>query len=212
MRRPATVTEVRPHGGRQPEGPMIDVDVRPKAITDTELRRDMLPARRYLTTAEAAAFCGMTQSALRKAAYRGQVRPAGKRGGAGKNTWAIEELERFMTGGRTDGQDEKTRTEADVELRRVVSSGETGRLRAPRRGVRGARPRDLESRPVRGDEPRLRERNAAPRGAGVASSAEGQDPRGIADRWSEEAILQRVLAKAARAKERDGRAGKKRIK
>src|ERR1035441_6324072 len=53
--------------------------------------------RRYLTSAEAAVFAGYRSvSAIRKAVERGALVPAGRRGRT--YTFAIEELERFMTG------------------------------------------------------------------------------------------------------------------
>src|SRR5690606_34505138 len=77
----------------------VDFGAKGKRGDNAELRRLMLPERRYLSTKEAAAFCGMTPNAFRMAAYRGKVRCAGRRGGAGERMWAVAELERFLLGG-----------------------------------------------------------------------------------------------------------------
>src|SRR5450432_3694580 len=52
-----------------------------------------------LTTREAAAYCGYrTPGAIRKAVHQGKLRPAGRRGGTGPQTFEIEELHRFQIG------------------------------------------------------------------------------------------------------------------
>ena len=57
--------------------------------------------RTYLTTREAAAFCGFkTTGAIRKALLERRLTAAGRRGGRGTWMFAIEELERFLLGAR----------------------------------------------------------------------------------------------------------------
>ncbi|MEO7112744.1 MAG: hypothetical protein ABI183_20020, partial [Polyangiaceae bacterium] len=52
-------------------------------------------ARKFLTTRDAAAYCGFTAGALRKAHHDRRVFPAGRRGGTGTCMWSIEDLDRF---------------------------------------------------------------------------------------------------------------------
>ena len=56
--------------------------------------------RRYLTTAEAAEYCGYkTPGALRKAKLEGRIKPAGRRGGGnGAMSWSVDDLDAFMRG------------------------------------------------------------------------------------------------------------------
>src|SRR5829696_5907175 len=58
------------------------------------------PQRRpYLTTREAAAYCGFkTTGALRKAHLEDRVRPVGRRGGKGTWMWSREDLDGFLRG------------------------------------------------------------------------------------------------------------------
>ena len=59
----------------------------------------MTPTRRYLTTAEAAEYCGYdSASALRQAKRRGLVRPVGRRGGVGPLMWSVDALDAFLRG------------------------------------------------------------------------------------------------------------------
>lgn len=51
---------------------------------------------RLLTTPDAAAYCSITPSGLRKAAARGEVRSAGRRGGRGVRMWDPAELDRYL--------------------------------------------------------------------------------------------------------------------
>lgn len=57
------------------------------------------PERRLLSTEEAAAYAGVTSAALRVAASRGAVSPAGRRGRS--LTWAVEDLDAWMVGDET---------------------------------------------------------------------------------------------------------------
>ena len=53
----------------------------------------------YLTTRDAAAYCGFkTTSALRKARLEGRIQPIGRRGGRGTYMWSIDALVRFLRG------------------------------------------------------------------------------------------------------------------
>src|SRR5262245_15598523 len=54
----------------------------------------------YLTTAEAAAYCGFkTASALRKLKLEGKLAPIGRRGGVGTLMWSRQALDVFLHGG-----------------------------------------------------------------------------------------------------------------
>lgn len=58
-----------------------------------------IPARRFLTTREAARYCGYrSTSSIYKAFHVGWLCPAGRRGGKGTFVWAITHLDRFMLG------------------------------------------------------------------------------------------------------------------
>jgi|SRR5580658_2760064 hypothetical protein len=53
----------------------------------------------FLTTREAAAYCGFkTAGALRKAKLEGRIAPAGRRGGSGTLMWNREALDRYLQG------------------------------------------------------------------------------------------------------------------
>jgi len=55
----------------------------------------------FLTTAEAAAYCGFkTTAGLRKARMLGRVAAWGRRGGRGTLMWKREDLDEFLRGGR----------------------------------------------------------------------------------------------------------------
>ncbi len=55
--------------------------------------------RSFLTTSEAAAYCGLSISGLHSARRRGRVCPSGRRGGGrGAWMWSIAELDRFLLG------------------------------------------------------------------------------------------------------------------
>jgi hypothetical protein len=55
--------------------------------------------RDFLTTAEAAAYCGFkTASALRRAKLEGRLHPAGQRGGLGTWMWRRSDLDEFLVG------------------------------------------------------------------------------------------------------------------
>jgi hypothetical protein len=55
--------------------------------------------RTFLTTREAAAYCGFaTTGALRKARLEGRIVPIGRRGGRGTLMWSLDDLGRFLRG------------------------------------------------------------------------------------------------------------------
>ncbi len=56
--------------------------------------------RPYLTSAEAAIYCGFkTIGGIQQAVRRGKLKPAGRRGGTGTYVFATEDLDLFLTGG-----------------------------------------------------------------------------------------------------------------
>jgi hypothetical protein len=56
--------------------------------------------RPYLTSAEAATYCGFkTIGGIQQAVRRGKLKPAGRRGGTGTYVFAKEDLDAFLTGG-----------------------------------------------------------------------------------------------------------------
>ena len=56
--------------------------------------------RPYLTSAEAALYCGFkTIGGIQQAVRRGKLKPAGRRGGTGTYVFAREDLDAFLTGG-----------------------------------------------------------------------------------------------------------------
>lgn len=56
--------------------------------------------RPYLTSAEAAIYCGFkTIGGIQQAVRRGKLKPAGRRGGTGTYVFAREDLDSFLTGG-----------------------------------------------------------------------------------------------------------------
>lgn len=56
--------------------------------------------RPYLTTAEAAAYCGFkTIGGIQQAVRRGKLKPAGRRGGTGTFVFTRDDLDAFLTGG-----------------------------------------------------------------------------------------------------------------
>lgn len=56
--------------------------------------------RPYLTSAEAATYCGFkTIGGIQQAVRRGKLKPAGRRGGTGTYVFAREDLDAFLTGG-----------------------------------------------------------------------------------------------------------------
>lgn len=56
--------------------------------------------RPYLTSAEAATYCGFkTIGGIQQAVRRGKLKPAGRRGGTGTYVFAKEDLDVFLTGG-----------------------------------------------------------------------------------------------------------------
>ncbi len=56
--------------------------------------------RPYLTSAEAATYCGFkTIGGIQQAVRRGKLKPAGRRGGTGTYVFAREDLDSFLTGG-----------------------------------------------------------------------------------------------------------------
>jgi hypothetical protein len=60
----------------------------------------MMPDRPYLTSAEAATYCGFkTIGGIQQAVRRGKLKPAGRRGGTGTYVFAREDLDAFLTGG-----------------------------------------------------------------------------------------------------------------
>ena len=59
-----------------------------------------MPNRPYLTSAEAATYCGFkTIGGIQQAVRRGKLKPAGRRGGTGTYVFATEDLDLFLTGG-----------------------------------------------------------------------------------------------------------------
>lgn len=82
-----------------PDGSMNHNHVVHRAASPSGLSPSPVP-RKYFTTEEAASYCGFKSTgALRTAKLRGQVKPAGRRGGTGPLMWEIAELDRFLTGG-----------------------------------------------------------------------------------------------------------------
>ncbi len=74
---------------------------RPQTNRSTETRKpdsnDLFPP--LMPTTRAASYCGYrTTGALRKAMLRGQVAPAGRRGGKGTWMWRREDLDAFLVG------------------------------------------------------------------------------------------------------------------
>jgi len=67
---------------------------------DDDPRRALAPGHSpYLTTVDAARYCGFkTSSAIRKAHHEGRLLPVGRRGGTGTWVWAVTDLDRFMRG------------------------------------------------------------------------------------------------------------------
>ena len=56
-------------------------------------------APRYMTTRQAADYCGFkTTGAMRKARREGRVRPVGRRGGRGTYMWDRLDLDAFLRG------------------------------------------------------------------------------------------------------------------
>ena len=100
----------------------------------------------FLTTREAAAYCGFrTSSALRKAKLEGRIVPAGRRGGTGTLMWSREALDRYLQGsslanvpaGRartppeaTGGTHDETEVGSEVEQLGGAATDATRRLSA----------------------------------------------------------------------------------
>ena len=78
----------------RPQGPTdVTLVAQPAAPPPTPV------AARYLTTADAARYCGFkTASAIRKAHMEGRVKPIARRGGKGTWVWSVANLDRFMRG------------------------------------------------------------------------------------------------------------------
>ena len=89
----------------------------------------VLPAPAFLTTAEAAAYCGLSPDGLRKARARGLVHGA-LRGGRGRLMFSIEDLKKFMQGGSSDGA-----VETPLGIRSVGRGREGGDLTASARAA-----------------------------------------------------------------------------
>jgi hypothetical protein len=59
-----------------------------------------MATRTYLTSAEAATYCGFkTIGGIQQAVRRGKLKPAGRRGGTGTYVFATADLDLFLTGG-----------------------------------------------------------------------------------------------------------------
>ena len=94
------------------------------------------PARRYLTTPEAARYCGYKNpSGLRKAKKEGKLLPMGRRGGTGPYVYAISDLDRFLAGllpepvaSSDNGQPE---SREDVQSPRELKAWETEAVPVP---------------------------------------------------------------------------------
>ncbi|MBI5532157.1 MAG: helix-turn-helix domain-containing protein [Deltaproteobacteria bacterium] len=57
------------------------------------------PLHPFMTTADAAAYCGFkTTGGIRKAKHDGKIKPIGRRGGSGPWMWSRDELDRFLRG------------------------------------------------------------------------------------------------------------------
>jgi len=106
---------------------------------EEEAARPVVPLsdRRYLTTAEAAGYCGMSPDAFRQAVHRGRVQPAGRRGG-GTLTFELTELDRFMRGDTYGDDMDKTLGRDGGQLR----ADPPRRVQAEGRRLRGARARE----------------------------------------------------------------------
>ena len=113
----------------------------------------------YLTTREAAVYCGFrSSSGLRKAHHDRRVFPVGRRGGTGPCVWAVEDLDRFLRGerplgsaaersgapseGRPDDEAEQGRVEVDQGVR-SLEKARVARSVAPE-GRRASRTRTSE--------------------------------------------------------------------
>jgi hypothetical protein len=73
-----------------------------REIADVADPRGGLVESTFLTTAEAARYCGyQTTGALRKAAMMGRIKPAGRRGGTGTLMWRRSDLDHYLSSGPT---------------------------------------------------------------------------------------------------------------
>lgn len=99
--------------------------------------------RPYLTSAEAAIYCGFkTIGGIQQAVRRGKLKPAGRRGGTGTYVFAREDLDSFLTGGLQPHERLFVPPEVNEAAR---LSAETARAKAPPKPRRPAKSRGADS-------------------------------------------------------------------
>lgn len=90
--------------------------------------------RPYLTSAEAATYCGFkTIGGIQQAVRRGKLKPAGRRGGTGTYVFAKEDLDAFLTGGLQPHERLFVPPELNEAARLVAAHPPTAPTRARRR-------------------------------------------------------------------------------
>jgi hypothetical protein len=86
--------------------------------------------RPFLTTREAAMYCGFkTAAGLRKAKLQGRVKAAGRRGGVGSLMWRRSDLDDFLRGVPI-GAATLARSAGTPQMRELLFPSETGGFRA----------------------------------------------------------------------------------
>lgn len=107
--------------------------------------------RPYLTSAEAATYCGFkTIGGIQQAVRRGKLKPAGRRGGTGTYVFAKEDLDAFLTGGLQPHE----RLFVPPELNEAARVAASNPALAPAPAPASARPRSRPA-PVRAPSPPL---------------------------------------------------------
>jgi hypothetical protein len=138
-------------------------------------RGEGLPERRFITTAEAATYCGYRSVAgLKWAKRKGLVTSVGGRGGleSANEMWALEELDRFLSGTeKVRGKREADRVQSNEILGRLT----TQRQQGPPRSRSRARPQDGQAN---GNLPSAPGRTVSPESDGLAGGRKAKDTVG----------------------------------